>query len=54
MLDRVDLRAEHAQRYPHMFSGGQRQRVAVARCKVEAPLMREVGGRRVACHVVAG
>ena len=25
-----------------------------ARCKVEVPLLREVGGRRVACHVVTG
>ena len=24
------------------------------RCRIEAPLLREVGGRRVACHVVAG
>jgi dipeptide transport system ATP-binding protein len=25
-----------------------------ARCRAEAPLLRDVGGRRVACHVVAG
>ena len=25
-----------------------------ARCKAEVPLLREVGGRRVACHVVTG
>jgi dipeptide transport system ATP-binding protein len=25
-----------------------------ARCKLEVPLLRDVGGRRVACHVVAG
>ncbi len=27
--------------------------LAQARCRVEVPLLREVGGRRVACHVVA-
>ena len=28
--------------------------LAVARCRSEAPLLREAGGRLVACHVVAG
>ncbi|MCY1272557.1 Glutathione import ATP-binding protein GsiA [compost metagenome] len=37
MLDQVGLRAEHAQRYPHMFSGGQRQRIAIARAMMSRP-----------------
>ena len=31
MLELVGLRAEHFDRYPHMFSGGQRQRIAVVK-----------------------
>lgn len=37
MIQRVGLRPELAQRYPHMFSGGQLQRVAIARAMILDP-----------------
>jgi peptide/nickel transport system ATP-binding protein len=37
LLQRVGLRPEYMQRYPHAFSGGERQRIVVARALITNP-----------------
>jgi oligopeptide transport system ATP-binding protein len=37
MLERVGLKAEHLERYPHEFSGGQAQRIGIARALIVEP-----------------
>lgn len=37
ILEKVGMKGEHRQRYPHAFSGGQRQRIGIARALIMNP-----------------
>ncbi len=37
MMEKVGLRSDYIDRYPHMFSGGQRQRIGIARAFIMRP-----------------
>ena len=37
LLERVGMRSEYMQRYPHAFSGGERQRICIARSLITNP-----------------
>jgi oligopeptide/dipeptide ABC transporter ATP-binding protein len=37
VLNKVQMRSDHARRFPHEFSGGQRQRIGIARALIMEP-----------------